>query len=194
MIVGLLVHLGMKVLAFAASGSSRSINQQFVTSVSAYYKEDDVTILRIQDFELPLYSADREKEIGIPDAAVRFADHIDSADLVLISFAEHNGNYTAAYKNLVDWISRIKGRKPFQHKHLLLLSTSQGARGGQGVLDIATNRMPYDGGTVLESLALPEFSANFEAGKGITNSLYRSQLEAKVRKTKREMLKILETK
>lgn len=184
----------MKVLAFAASNSSKSINQKLVTSVSKYYKEDEVELLHIHDFEMPIYSADREKEAGIPQQAVDFAAHIDAADLILISFAEHNGNYTAGYKNLIDWVSRIKGRKPFQDAHLFLLSTSHGARGAQGVLDIALARMPFDGGTVLDSLSLPEFSANFEDGKGITNVLYRSQLEAKVRKTKREMTKIIDSK
>lgn len=184
----------MKVLAFAASNSSNSINQKLVTTVSKYYKEDEVELLHIHDFEMPIYSIDREKESGIPPQATEFAAHIDAADLVIISFAEHNGNYTAGYKNLIDWVSRIKGRKPFQNAHLLLLSTSQGARGGQGVLTIATARMPFDGGTVLDSLSLPEFSANFEEGKGITNILYRSQLEAKVRKTKREIKKILDSK
>ncbi|MFD2599133.1 NADPH-dependent FMN reductase [Sphingobacterium corticis] len=184
----------MNVLAFAASSSNNSINHKLVTSVSRYYKEDQVDVISINDFELPLYSIDREKELGIPDAATEFAARIDWADLVLISFAEHNGNYAAAYKNLVDWISRIKGRKPFQDKHLFLLSTSQGARGGQSVLDIAVARMPYDGGTVIDSIALPEFAANYEDGKGVTNSLYRSQLEAKVRKTKREMIKVFSEK
>ncbi|MCL7986883.1 NAD(P)H-dependent oxidoreductase [Sphingobacterium sp. lm-10] len=184
----------MKVLAFAASNSSKSINQKLVTSVSKYYKEDEVELLHIHDFEMPIYSADREKESGIPSHAIDFAAHIDAADLIIISFAEHNGNYTAGYKNLIDWVSRIKGRKPFQNAHLFLLSTSQGARGAQGVLSIAASRMPFDGGTVLDSLSLPEFSANFEDGKGITNVLYRSQLEAKVRKTKREMKKILDSK
>ncbi|MFD2744461.1 MULTISPECIES: NADPH-dependent FMN reductase [Sphingobacterium] len=184
----------MKVLAFGASNSSRSINQKFATSVSKYYKEDDVKIVHIHDFEMPIYSADRERENGIPPQAIQFAEHIDAADLIIISFAEHNGNYSAGYKNLIDWVSRIKGRKPYQNAHLFLLSTSNGARGGQSVMNIALARMPYDGGTVLESLSLPEFSANFEDEKGVTNALFRSQLEAKVRKTKREMKKILDSK
>jgi chromate reductase, NAD(P)H dehydrogenase (quinone) len=65
------------------------------------------------------------------------------------------------------------------------MATSPGRRGGMGVLEIATLRLPYDGAELLETFSLPEFNQNFEEGKGVTNVLLRSQLEAKVRKTKR---------
>lgn len=179
----------MKILAFAASNSSKSINKQFVSSVSKYYKEADdvIAIIDIHDYEAPLFSVDRERQEGIPTQAILFAEMIDWADLILISYAEHNGNYCAAYKNITDWVSRIKGRKLFNGKPVFLMATSDGVRGGQSVLEIATQRLPRDGAEVLETFSLPEFSMNFEKNKGVTNPLLRSQLEAKVRKTKRFM-------
>src|SRR5690606_34731966 len=138
--------------------------------------------LDLNDFDVPMYSKDHEIEIGIPQPAIRFAEKIDWADLILISFAENNGNYNAYYKNLTDWVSRIKGRKIYPDKPLFILSTSQGERGGLSVLQIAIERLPRDGAIVLETFSLPEFSKNFEDGYGVTSPLYRSQLEAKVRK------------
>ncbi len=183
----------MKILAFGASNNSDSINKKLVNSVSKYYKEieDEILVLDINDFELPLFSKDLEKAIGIPEAAQKFADHIDWADFIIISFAENNGNYNVGYKNLIDWISRIKGRKVFPEKPVFLLATSEGGRGGQSVLEIATARMPRDAAQVLETFSLPEFSKNFEEGKGVISNVFRSQLEAKVRKTKRLMAEIL---
>lgn len=181
----------MKILVFAASSSTRSINKKFVTSVSKYYKEDEVKILDLNDFEVPTYSADKESDIGIPEQIIEFAAHIDWADLILISFAEHNGNYSVAYKNVTDWVSRIPGRKIYQGARLFLLSTSQGARGGASVLSIATERIPHDGGEVLETYSLPEFGKNFEEGKGVIDPMLRSRLESKVRKTKKLMAAIL---
>lgn len=179
----------MKILAFAASNSSASINKLFVTSVSKYYKEaiDEVEIIDLRDYTAPLYSAETERDLGIPSEAINFAEKIDWADFILISYAEHNGNYSACYKNITDWVSRIKGRKLFNGKPVFLMATSNGARGGQSVLSIASQRLPWDGAVVLETFSLPEFSKNFEVGKGVTNPLLRSQLEAKVRKTKRLM-------
>ncbi|ERJ59243.1 NADPH-dependent FMN reductase [Sphingobacterium paucimobilis] len=183
----------MKILVFGASNSSDSINKKLASSVSKYYKEkeDSIEIIDLNDFEAPLFSKDKEKEIGIPEGPLQFAEKIDTADFIIISFAENNGNYNVGYKNLVDWTSRIKGRKIYNGKPVFLLATSQGRRGGQSVLDIATQRMPFDGAEVLETFSLPEFDNNFEEGKGITTPLLRSQLEAKVRKTKRLMAEIL---
>ncbi|GGH19790.1 NAD(P)H-dependent oxidoreductase [Sphingobacterium alkalisoli] len=182
----------MKILVFAASNSSQSINKKLVSSISKYYKEpeDIIEIIDLNDYEIPLYSYDRQLQDGIPKLALDFSDKVDWADFILISFAEHNGNYSAAYKNILDWVSRIKGRKPYPNKPMFLIATSNGSRGGQSVLDIATNRMPFDGGIVLETFSLPDFNNNFEEGKGVINMLYRSKLEAKVRKTKRELAKI----
>ncbi len=179
----------MKILVFGASNSSDSINKKFATSVSKYYKEkeDSIEVIDLNDFEMPLFSKDKEREIGLPNEALHFAEKIDNSDLILISFAENNGNYNVGYKNLVDWTSRIKGRKIYNGKPVFLLATSQGKRGGQSVLQIATERMPFDGAEVLETFSLPEFHINFEEGKGVTTPLLRSQLEAKVRKTKRLM-------
>lgn len=180
----------MKIIAFAGSNSSQSINKKLVSSVSKYYKEPDDTIeiLDLNDFEMPLFSVDLEKRKGIPASAYAFAEKIDGADFLLISFAENNGNHTAAYKSLIDWVSRIPGRKIYNGKPVFIMATSPGKRGGQSVLDIATARLPFDGAEILESFSLPEFYQNFEEGKGVVQVVLRSQLEAKVRKTKR-MLK-----
>jgi len=77
---------------------------------------------------MPLYSEDREKKLGQPDAAKRFFNKIGTADALLISYTEHNGSFTAAYKNLFDWTSRIDP-KVYQGKSMVLLSTSPGPGG-----------------------------------------------------------------
>lgn len=184
----------MNILAFAASNSRTSINKKLVSSVSKYYKEADdvVNIIDLNDFEMPIFSEDRQKKDGIPTKAHDFARYIDEADFILISFAEHNGNYSVAYKNITDWVSRIPGRKIYNSTPVFLLATSDGKRGAQTVLDIATARVPFDGAEILETFSLPNFYENFKEGKGVTNILFRSQLEAKVRKTKRVLKEKLE--
>jgi len=83
----------------------------------------------------------------------------------VIAFAEHNGNYSAAYKNLFDWVSRIDP-KVYQNKAMVLLATSPGGRGGKGVLEIAINSMPRYGGIVKASLSLPKFADFFDVDMG----------------------------
>lgn len=172
----------MKILAFAASNSRQSINKQLVSYAARLLEGglvDDVKveIIDLNDFEMPIYSADRENENGIPQQAHDFFNKIGAADAVLASFAEHNGSYTAAYKNIFDWASRIEARV-YQGKPAVLLSTSPGGRGGASVLEIAEKAGQFFGYDVLATLAVPSFHENFDTENGLIND---SELEGKLR-------------
>ncbi len=170
----------MKVIAFAASSSRQSINKKLVTYAASLLNGVQLEILDLNDFELPLFSVDREKELGQPELAKAFFEKIGQSDAILISFAEHNGSYSAAYKNLFDWCSRINP-KVFQNKPMVLLATSPGARGGSGVLDMAVNSMPRFSGDVRASLSVPSFYDNFDVENGkLSNSEIDAQLKAVV--------------
>ena len=155
----------MKLLALAASSSKNSINKQLVTYASNLVQGATVEVLDLNDYEMPLFSVDRESELGQPELAKAFLLKIAECDALMISFAEHNGAYTAVYKNLFDWCSRIN-TKVFQNKPIVLLSTSPGARGGASVLAAATDAVPRFGGVVLASLAVPSFNDNFDVAAG----------------------------
>lgn len=156
----------MKVLAFAGSNSSRSINRQLVKfAVSRLNDGVEVELLDLNDFEMPIYSADREAEGGIPPLAAQFASKVDAADLLIISLAEHNGAYTVAFKNIFDWISRIPTRKAWGNKPMVLMSATPGPRGGTSVLDAAQRRFPFSGGVVIASFSLPNFAQNFDSNR-----------------------------
>jgi chromate reductase, NAD(P)H dehydrogenase (quinone) len=150
----------MKVIAFAASSSKNSINKKLVVYTSGLLQNITTEVLDLNDYELPLFSVDREEELGHPDRAKAFFDKISQSDGLIISFAEHNGAYTAAYKSLFDWCSRIDS-KVFQNKPMILLSTSPGSRGGATVLSIATASIPFFGGHVIASICVPSFNQNF---------------------------------
>ena len=170
----------MKVFAFAASSSKQSINKQLVTYASTVLKEADVEIADLNDFEMPLFSEDKEKELGQPEKAQAFLDKIKDSDALLISFAEHNGTYSVAYKNLFDWCSRINP-KVFQGKPMVLLASSPGARGGASVLKTAVDSAPYFSGSVLGSVSVPKFYDNFDAdAKCITNKDINTQIKQAV--------------
>ena len=150
-----------KIIAFGASSSSTSINKKLATYAASLFENCLVEILDLNDYELPIYSTDKEQKDGIPQLAHDFYNKLGTADLIIISFAEHNGAYSAAFKNIFDWISRING-KTFQEKPMLLLATSPGIRGGSSVLEIANKRFPFQGGIVKGSFSLPSFNDNFD--------------------------------
>src|SRR6476660_5379203 len=123
----------MKIIAFAGSNSSHSINKKLVTYAASLFNNQDTEILALPYYLLPLFSVDREEVLGRPQLAQDFLAKIGSADLLLVSLAENNGNYSAAFKNMFDWASRIRN-DVFQDQPMLLMATSPGRRGGRRVL------------------------------------------------------------
>ena len=88
------------------------LNRQLVNLVSRRYQahcdpDAIVKFLDLNDFSVPIYSIDLERDSGIPPAADSFYQKIGEADGLIISFAEHNGTVAAVWKNLFDWMSRI---------------------------------------------------------------------------------------
>jgi len=170
----------MKVLAFAATSSSKSINNQLVNYTARLLEGTETEILNLNDFELPLFSEDRENELGQPALAKAFLEKIGNSDAVIISFAEHNGSYTVAYKNIFDWASRINP-KVFQNKPMLLLATSPGPGGAASVLAAATASAPFFDGDVKVSLSIPSFYDNFDVERGrIRNDEVNTELHTAV--------------
>ena len=158
----------MKILAFGASSSKNSINKKLATHaanvLATMCEEAQVEVLDLNDYEMPLFSEDIEKEIGQPEQAHQFLKKIEETDVLIISFAEHNGSYSAAYKNVFDWATRILP-KVYQEKPAVILATSPGARGGGNVLEMALNGLPRFKADIKGSLSVPSFEENFDSEK-----------------------------
>jgi chromate reductase, NAD(P)H dehydrogenase (quinone) len=166
----------MKIIAFGASSSKQSINKIFATFAAHQFEASKIEVLDLNDYPLPLYSVDIEKETGIPENAKRFCDELQTADFIIISFAEHNGTYTAVFKNLFDWMSRYQ-LKMFDTKKLFLLSTASGPRGGLSALEAALKRFPIHGAEIVGHFALGKFQENFKASEGIVNDTMKTEFE-----------------
>lgn len=177
----------MKVLAFAGSTSSESINKLLVEFAASQFAEHEVEMLDLNDFEMTIFSVDKEKHSGIPAQSILFSEAIDRSDLILLSLAEHNGAYSAAFKNIFDWVSRIPNRTVFANKPIFLMSTSPGPRGGSGVLEIAKNRFPFNGGVIINTFSLPSFFETFQKDKGIINETLNEEFQQKIHQIKQEL-------
>jgi NAD(P)H-dependent FMN reductase len=155
------------ILAFGASYSRESINSQFAVFVASHIPTDQLIVVRLEEFDIPLYTPHYEKEFGIPSKVNEFDKLIQVAELIVISLAEHNGSYTAAFKNLFDWLTRLRPQC-FEGKKLILTATAPGPRGGLGVLEAAEERFPRHGAEIIGTFSLPHFNENFDKEKGIT--------------------------
>ena len=117
-----------KILAFGASTSRQSINKQLAKWAALQIPQTTSTLIDLNDFEMPIFSIDRERENGIPEEAKHFKELVKNHDAILISFAEHNGNVSAAFKNIFDWASRLEG-KVWEGKPMFLPESERGANG-----------------------------------------------------------------
>ena len=165
-----------RIITIGGSTSRMSINKQLAEYVGGLVKNVELIKVDLNDFEMPLFSIDLENEQGFSDGVKKLSALIEETDGIVISLAEHNGSYSAAFKNAFDWLSRVEG-KPWRNKPMLLLSTSPGARGGKSVLEAALARFPYNGGNIVGSLSFPSFYENFKEGAVVNQDLKSNLLQ-----------------
>lgn len=79
----------MKILAFAGSTSSTSINRELVKFVLKSFQDDEINPIDLNDYSMPVFSVDLEKK-GFPDEAHKFLKQIEECDVIICSLAEHN--------------------------------------------------------------------------------------------------------
>ena len=171
----------MKVLAFGASTSSTSINRQLARFAASQIPGAQVTDLDLRSFDLPIYSKDEEDANGVPADARRFLELIRNHDALVVSMAEHNGSYAAAFKNLYDWASRAED-DVWAGKPMLLLSTSPGKRGGSLVMEAAKTKFPRMGADLRATFSLPSFYETFDSDTGISDPQLADELRRAVAK------------
>lgn len=176
----------MKIVGFAGSNSKKSINKQFVKYSLEQLNEFHTQLLDLNDFEIPMFSVDREEADGYPDKVKEFVSIIKSADALVVSVAEHNGAYTAVFKNLMDWCSRYE-LKFFNETPMFLLSTSPGGYGGGNSMELALNRFPKFDANIIAHYSLPKFNDNFDNSKGILDDELSEKYHMQLNKFKSEL-------
>ncbi len=159
-----------KIIAFAGSNSSTSIHHELVSCIANQFQDESVEVLRLTAYPVPMYSEDEEKINGFPDMLRALYQKIQEADALIIGVNEHNGSWSAFFKNTMDWLSRLE-RKFLEEKQLLVVSTSPGKRGGLGALTYAKEVLPRFGGEIVADYSLPSFYTNFsQEEKTITDA------------------------
>lgn len=171
---------GMKrIIALGGSNSKNSINKRLATYVANQLENVEVVVADLNDFDLPLYGIDLELEKGIAPDATKLSNLIESVDGLVVSLAEHNGSYSTALKNAIDWLSRID-QKLWKNKPMFLMATSPGGRGGAGVLASAKSTFPHLGGNIIVDFSLPGFHDNFSEN-GLSNGELNTSLNDKIK-------------
>ncbi|MEM7271983.1 MAG: NAD(P)H-dependent oxidoreductase [Actinomycetota bacterium] len=160
----------MRVLAIPATNSRQGLNRQLIGYAGRLLEERlgpdlELEVVDINDYEMPIYSTEREREHGIPEPAKELFAKFGDAEVLVFSFAEYNGSYTAAWKNIHDWMSRIDAAI-YQNKKVAMFAATPGPRSGAGVLGSATMAAPFFGAELIGSLGIGRFRENFDPDQG----------------------------
>lgn len=158
------------ILAFAGSNSSTSINFKLVKHTISLVQNHDIQTLNMAEHPFPMYSEDHEKEHGFSDDLEKFKEYIDNSDGLILSVNEHNGNPSAYFKNVLDWLSRMD-RNFLEDTKVLLMSASGGRFGGARSLEVVNTMLPKFGGKVISTFSLKGFYDNFGADRILDDSL-----------------------
>ena len=75
-----------KIVVFGASSSKKSINKELSIYASNQFENAEIIILDLNDFEMPIFSEDKESKYGIPEKANKFYEILKSSNAIIISF------------------------------------------------------------------------------------------------------------
>ncbi len=168
------------ILAIGGSNSRKSINKQWASYVALQVPNSLVRTLDLNDFVMPIYGIDLEREKGIPPQAMVFRQHVEWADGIVVSLAEHNGSYTTSIKNVIDWTSRIN-KAIWMHKPMFLTATAPGSRGAINVLQHALTYFPRLGANIVGTFSLPFYRENFNMDEGILDEDLEASFEKEIK-------------
>ena len=165
----------MKIIAFAGSNSSKSINHQLVSYAVKFVEHSEV--IKLNDYVVPMYCQDLENSAGIPQSIKDLGAKLSEANKLVISVCEHNGNISAFFKNILEWLSR-NNRDFLKNKQVVILSASPGGGGAQTALTITERTLPYFGAEVVSKLSVKGFYDTFKDGKLVNKELNNQLVKA----------------
>jgi NAD(P)H-dependent FMN reductase len=142
-----------KILVFAGSIRTGAFSGKLAAAAAKELalNDADVTLVSLADYELPIYNGDLEKEKGVPENAKKFARQIAAHQGVFIATPEYNNTIPPLLKNMIDWISRLKGDEiRYRNRVYGIGSSSNGPVGGaRALIDLRKVIMPGLGAIVI---------------------------------------------
>ncbi|MBL9159209.1 MAG: NAD(P)H-dependent oxidoreductase [Verrucomicrobiales bacterium] len=126
-----------KLIALSGSARRGSLNRAVLSTaaIAASSTGAEITLVDLNDYELPVFNQDLEDAEGLPDAARKLKTLFRASDGFILASPEHNSSYSALLKNTIDWCSRTENDdepplSAFAGKSAVLLAASPGALGG----------------------------------------------------------------
>jgi NAD(P)H-dependent FMN reductase len=127
-----------RILVFAGSIRTGALSAKLAALAAKEIAllDTEVTLISLEDYPLPIYNADLEKEKGIPENALKLARLVAAHQGVFVATPEYNHSLPPLLKNTIDWVSRLRADPsiPYRGKVYAIGSTSDGPIGGARAL------------------------------------------------------------
>ncbi len=155
-----------RILVFAGSLRTESFNHKLVVAASKGAEKAGaiVTIIRLREFQLPLYDQEIEDHQGLPENCLKLKELFKAHHGFLIGCPEYNSSISGVLKNTIDWVSRPhEGEAPlecFDRKVIGLTAASPGGLGG--IRGLPIERMLFGH---IKAIVLPDQYALASADK-----------------------------
>ncbi|GAW87666.1 conserved hypothetical protein [Bathymodiolus platifrons methanotrophic gill symbiont] len=134
-----IINIGKLFRAYSLAGSARkqSLNKKLarLAATMAENAGADITLIDLNDYELPIYNGDLEVEHGLPENVRKLKQLFIAHDGFFIASPEYNSSFSPLLKNTIDWMSRAheENETPlsaYKGKVAALGAISPGALGG----------------------------------------------------------------
>ncbi len=168
-----------RILAFAGSARRGSFNRKFLAVAIQEVEATggSVTLVDLNEYELPLYHGDLEDADGILANAVKLIELVQSHAGLLLASPEYNSQLTPLLKNTIDWISRAE-ENPLVGKVAAVISASPGAMGGSRSLQSARHLLLQLGCHVVPAQCiLPKAHQSFDEKGGLLSPRSQKSVE-----------------
>ncbi|OUR96728.1 hypothetical protein A9Q84_10325 [Halobacteriovorax marinus] len=162
------------ILIVAASDGNNFKLAESILEISKEF-EANFEVIKLSDFDLPLYSSKEEKN-GTPKDAVTISDKFIANQGFIFLAPEYNGSVPPALNNAIAWISRSGNenwRDAFNAKPIALGTHSGG--GGQYVLSAMEAQFSFIGCNIIGRKLLTNYSKelNADSAKSVLSMLVK---------------------
>ena len=169
-----------RILAFSGSARKDSLNRKLLASAVEATRAAgaEVTLVDMNEYEMPLYHGDLEDEKGMPENAQKMVKLVTEHAGLLIASPEYNSAMTPLLKNIIDWCTRGDDN-PFIGKVVAIVSASPGPFGGIRSQQLARQLLTNLGSHVVPlNCILPQADKAFDEQSKLKDERHKKSVRA----------------
>ncbi|MBH80730.1 MAG: FMN reductase [Gammaproteobacteria bacterium] len=173
-----------KLLVFSGSSRRESVHTRLAVLLASVAEQEgaQTTLIRLEDFDIPIYNGDLEEEHGLPGDIKRLKALLSENTGLIITCPEYNGFMTPLLINTINWCTRSEEATPdlsgFADKAVLVASGSPSSLGGIRANTHLKTMLSGIGAIVFpQSLTVPATHQAFDSHGGLAQASMGERIE-----------------